>query len=229
MLSDNLPRGSGDQERSLALGIVALGTVLAIFVRLLPYVPGLSMLFSFWVMGALTLYGSARLRSWVALVPPLVAMLTVDTIIWLEQGYRPSWPIYLSLLGYALIGFLVVGRSRSPWRIGGAAVLGTVQWFLIVELVGWLRGSVDPALLPPGAAYVQIPALPGSFPDFHYARTLPGLLARYLFGLPFALRTLLADLSFTALFFGAHAYLSRMVLPRQRSVLPISRPLEKAS
>jgi hypothetical protein len=55
------------------------------------------------------------------------------------------------------------------------------------------------------------------------------LAACYTLALPFGLRTLLADLSFVGLFFGVHAYLSRMVLPRQRSVMPMGRPLEKAS
>jgi hypothetical protein len=206
---DNPQRGSEDPDRQLALGIVALGTVLAIFLRLMPYVPGLGSFFSFWAVGALVLYGAARLRSVLALLPPLVAMLTSDTILWLSKGYPPSWGIYISLLGYALLGFLVVGRSRSLWRIGAAAVLGTLQWFLIVDFANWLSGSVDPSMLPSGTTWAWMAAPPGSPYEvvLRYARTPAGLLTCYSFGLPFALRTLLADLTFTGLFFGLHAWL----------------------
>ena len=51
---------------------------------------------------------------------------------------------------------------------------------------------------------------------FRSGHTLGGLIACYLAAIPFFRNTLLSDLLFTAVFFGLHAVLSRMVVRSER-------------
>jgi hypothetical protein len=216
MFSDNPLRRPDDRERPLTLGILALAAVLATGLRLLPHVHGLAFLFNFAAVGALGLYGGARLRSWQAFVVPLAVMAVSDVILWQVVGYPPfNLVVFGSFLVYVLLGKTLVGRSESPWRIGGAALLGSLQFFLITNLAVFLGSLVDPATIPDGAAWTQM-AVPGK--DWlvnRYAASPAGLLACYTLALPFAWKTVLSDLVFTGLFFGLHAWLARTHFRRE--------------
>ena len=128
-------------------------------------------------IGAMALIGGAKLNKKFALIIPLAAMLISDYFI----GFY-SWQIMASVYGsfliYGLLGLWV--RKNESWlKIGGAALAGSVLFFLITNGAVWAFGSM-------------------------YPHTLAGLFACYAAGLPFFRGTLLGDIFFTAVFFGLY-------------------------
>ncbi len=178
--------------------------MLAGLVRLIPH------LWNFTPVGALGLFGGARLRSWHAFALPLLIMLATDAVLAALRGpeYREylaspmPFFVYVSLLVNVVIGRTLV-RTQSPWRIGTASLLASAQFFLVTNFAQWLAFGVAPGT----AGTLQ----PGQYP-----RDLPGLLACYVGGLPFFGATLLGDLVFSGIFFGLHAALARSWFPAER-------------
>jgi Family of unknown function (DUF6580) len=184
----------------LAAGLVAVATRLLTAAGLFPW--------NLTPVGALALYGGARLRSWRAFVLPIGVMVVTDLVLWAAYAWSPFNPfVYASFLVYVLLGRLLT-RTESPAWIGGACVAGTIQFFLLTNLSVWLAFSQPSDTLPSGQAVVW-KETGTAFPIPVYARNLPGLVACYAIGLPFAGNTLMGDLFFGALLFGAHAWLSR--------------------
>ena len=54
------------------------------------------------------------------------------------------------------------------------------------------------------------------YPSSLYPHTLAGIVTSYVAGIPFFGRTLASDLTYTAVFFGLHAWLSRTVARSER-------------
>lgn len=182
------PKDTGN-VRPLATGLA----LLAGLARLMP-LPS-----NFAPIGALGIFGGARLRTWQAYLLPLAVMAGSDLLLWVIRDYPPFDPfVYFSFAIYVLIGRALV-RTRSTWKIGAATLLGSVQFFLITNLGDWLD-RVHP-MYPP---------------------TFAGLLECYAAALPFFRNTVLGDLFFTALFFALHAGLSRVAFPGER--VPQVRP-----
>jgi hypothetical protein len=185
-----------------------LATTLALLVGFLRLIPGR---WNCTPVGGASLFAGARLRSWHAYAVPLALMVATDLLLWLVHGfdlqYSPwhiSRPVvYVSFLLYVVIGRWV-SNTESPWRIGTAAVLGSLQFFLITNFAVW-------ALQPFSEVQTIL-----------YSQDLSGLLGCYLAGLPFYAWTLLGDLGFTALLFGAHAWLTRTAFPSERVPLAVS-------
>src|SRR5689334_18877319 len=94
------------EPQSLGWFPVAM-TVLIGSVRLVPYVLPIPYPWNFAPVGAMSLYGGARLRLWQALTLPLLLMAATDGLIWLLTGYRPFDPwVYGSLAVTVLLGRL---------------------------------------------------------------------------------------------------------------------------
>jgi hypothetical protein len=101
-------------------------------------------------------------------------------------GYTRTTPvIYLCFLISVWIGRRL-RSTDSPFRIGGACVLSSLQFFLLTNLSIWAMGSM-------------------------YAKSAAGLATCYLAGLPFFGATLAGDLFFTAAIFGLYALLTRTI------------------
>lgn len=131
-------------------------------------------------IGAMALFGGARLNKKYALILPLVAMIISDYFI----GFY-SWQImvsvYASFLIYGLLGLWA--RKNESWaKLGAAALAGSVLFFLITNGAVWAFGSM-------------------------YPHTFGGLLACYAAGLPFFRGTILGDIFYAAVFFGAYELL----------------------
>ena len=77
--------------------------------------------------------------------------------------------------------------TRSVGKIGAAAFLCALQFFLITNLPIWIFGTL-------------------------YPHTLSGLVACYIAALPFFGNTLVSNLFYSAFFFGAHFWLTRRQL-----------------
>lgn len=140
-------------------------------------------------VGGLALYSGGRLRWWLAWVPPLAVMAVSDLILqhWYAKTPFDPW-VYGGYLLYVAIG-MALTRTITPLRVGTAAVLGAVQFYLVTNFGVWYAHH--------GSAHAMYPP------------TLTGLVDCYLAGLPFLGYTLLGDVAFSAAVFGAHAWLAR--------------------
>ena len=150
-------------------------------------------------IGAMGIFGGARLRGWQAYGMPWAIMIATDLFLWMIHGFDPDYSllhpsrplVYGSFMLYVLIGRFLVS-THSPVRIGAASLAGSLQFFLITNFGAWLE---NPSL---------------------YSRDFVGLLQCYVAGLPFALPTVVGDLSFTAVLFGVHA----LIVQRQSASMP---------
>jgi hypothetical protein len=166
-------------------------------------VDNLFRLFNLSPIGAMGIFGGARLRSWQAYVLPPAIMAATDLCLWVLHGFHDDYSlwhvsrpfVYGSFMLYVLIG-RTLANTNSPWKIGAASLVGSLQFFLITNFQAWLEHT------------------------HLYARDLTGLVQCYLAGLAFdGGRTLLADLLFTAVLFGLHA------LAISREPAPAKAPL----
>ncbi len=160
--------------------------------RLLPHLP------NFTPVGALGLFSGAQLSWWRALLVPLCVMAASDLVLEQVYGYAPFHPlVYLSIGLNVVLGRLCLRGTRSPWRLGGASLLASVQFFLVTNFGVWAQWNM-------------------------YPPTLAGLVQCYAAGLPFFQYTVLGDLTFVAVMFGAQAVAMR-VSPRLHPPLAIIR------
>jgi hypothetical protein len=142
-------------------------------------------------VGALSLFAGARLRGWYAYALPIALMAVTDPLL---GGYSTSTPfVYASFLLSVWMG-TKIRNTENPLRIGGMALAGSLQFFLISNLPSWLSYGNT------------------------YAHNLRGLAACYTAAIPFFRHTLESDLLYTAVLFGAHALLCRGVAPTERVV-----------
>jgi Family of unknown function (DUF6580) len=163
-------------------------------------------------VGALALFVGARLRSnWLTFVVPLAVLVASDWLLWWQHEYDSIYhPLnsfalnYACYVAYVLLG-MTLRQTESPWRIGLAALAGSVLFFLLSNGVAWL-------IQHPGNETIPLP--------FRYERSFAGLMTAYANGLPFFRGTLASDLIFTGAVFGAHAVLARTVFPAERVTQP---------
>lgn len=163
--------------RPLAIGLIMLAGLVRI-VQHLNFAP----------VGALSLFAGARLRGWWAYAVPLALMAITDPLL---GGYSVATPlVYGSFMVSVWIGTRL-RESENPWWIGGAALAGSVQFFLLTNFA-WLQGSNM------------------------YPHTWAGVVQCYAMGLPFFWRTLASDLFYSGVLFGLHSWLSRTVVRSER-------------
>ena len=168
-----------NSTRPLAVGLVLVG-VLGRLLQNLNFAP----------VGAVSLFAGARMRGWKAYLLPVALMAVTDPLL---HGYSFATPfVYASFLINVWMGTRL-RRTENPAWIGGAAAIGSVQFFLLTNFASWL----DP-----------------SYPI--YAHNFGGLMACYVAAIPFFRNTLVADLMYSAAFFGLYALLTRTVARRER-------------
>lgn len=175
---------NSSSRRPVALTLTVLGAL----GRLLPHPP------NFTPVGSVSLFAGARLPLWQAYLVPLIVMALTDPIVSLYYHVAPFTLsqvfIYSSLLISVWIGRRLC-NSNSVARIGGAALLCSLQFFFITNFPVWLLGSL-------------------------YPKTAAGLAACYTAGLPFLGWTVAGDLFYAGVLFGLHAWLSRTVATSER-------------
>jgi hypothetical protein len=153
--------------------------VLSALGRLIPHVPNVTPL------GASCLFAGSRIGGYLSYLLPLVVMLATDPLV---GGYSStSLVIYAAFMINVWIGRRLV-RTVTPTRVGVAAFLCSLQFFVLTNFAVWFQLS--------GA-------------DHLYARNLGGLMECYTAALPFWGRTLAGDLLFSGAIFGMYALLSR--------------------
>lgn len=150
----------------VAIGLIFLGAL----ARLLPHLP------NFAPIGALALFGGARLPRWWGILIVLGAMLLSDTFLGFHQG---MWHVYGAFLLVYGIGLLIRSRVSAPNLIG-ASLLASTVFFLVTNFGVWAEGLL-------------------------YPRTFDGLLQSYIMAIPFFGPTLLSDLLYSGAIFGVYA------------------------
>ncbi|MGB9457856.1 MAG: DUF6580 family putative transport protein [Bryobacteraceae bacterium] len=167
-------------SRPLAVGL----TILGMLARLVPHAP------NFAPVGGVSLFAGGRLSGWKAYLLPLVLMLVTDPLV---GGYSFATPfVYASFLIYVWIGSRL-RATQNPLAIGGAAVAGSIQFFVITNFGVWLGSTAT------------------------YAHTAAGLMACYAAAIPYYRNTVLADLFYSAALYGAYALLSRRVAAQDQT------------
>ena len=184
--------------RNPRFAVLVVMIITAALTRLLPHPP------NFAPIGAMALFGGAMFprRRWAFLVP-LVAMFASDLLLygWRYAEYQPmAWKSLLFVyVGFALVVLLGMSlRSRrSVPRIAGTTLAGSAIFFLVTNFGTWfVSGTFALELIV-------------------YPKTLAGLIACYVNGLPFFHWTLLGDAVYVMVLFGAFA-LAESRLPALR-------------
>lgn len=162
----------------------------AVILRLVPHMP------NFAPITALGLFGGAYLSKRFAIIIPLAAMIISDYLLLYISPYnidfskiQPVSAMFHTTTLYVWVSFIVssligiyLRKHRRPKYILGACLVASLQFFLITNFGVWAGGM--------------------------YSRGLDGLLESYLMGLPFYQWTVLGDLFYTGIFFGAYALAS---------------------
>ena len=134
-------------------------------------------------LGAMFLFGGANIRSKPAsLLVPLTALVISDVAVTaFLYGGQYSWfqPFnWAAFLCVGMIGWLL-RPNQGVWRVAGAAVAGSVTFFVISNFGVWAQGHL-------------------------YTPDLKGLIDCYIAAIPFFRNTLLGDLGYTAILFGGY-------------------------
>lgn len=125
-------------------------------------------------IAAMALFGGAYLDKRYALVLPIAAMLVSDMFL----GFHPMMPfVYGSFLLTGGIG-MWLSSHKHPVTIFAASLVSSLLFFLITNVGVWLVGGL-------------------------YPKTFAGLETCFIYALPFFRNTILGDLFYTGIFFGA--------------------------
>lgn len=173
---------------NLRFGLLALMVLLAALSRLLPHPPNFS------PVGAIALFGGTYFsRRWTAFVIPALSLWLSDLIL-NNVVYREYYPeftlnpgtLLTTYLPFALIvglGFLLLKRVTFTNALA-ASLSASVLFFLVSNFFVWY-GSV------------------------RFPHNALGLFLCYEFALPFFWNTLLGDLFFVGVLFGAFEWVKR--------------------
>lgn len=134
---------------------------------------------NFTPVGAFALFAGVYLarKYWWAMGLPLAAMFLSDLFIGFYD-WKLMAVVYASFLGYSAIGF-VVSKRKNPATIVLASICGAFLFYLTTNFAVWALSS-------------------------YYPHTLGGLMLSYTLALPFFRATLLGDLFFAGILFGAY-------------------------
>jgi hypothetical protein len=159
--------------------IALVGIVLlAVAMRVIPHPP------NFTPISAIALFGGAHFTNTIAaFTVPLAAMVLSDLLI---GGFDATMPFVYGSFAVSVCLGLWIRRRPSVLRIGAAAMISSVLFFVVSNFGVWLVGGL-------------------------YPRTAEGLLACYVAAVPFFRHTLLGDLLYTTALFGGFAFMKRFI------------------
>jgi hypothetical protein len=129
------------------------------------------------VTAALLYFGArgSRRQMWL----PVILLIGAD--LWLDKyySYPFSWDLFFTWGWYAAMLWMgaALRANAKPLRIAGAALTGSVSFFLISNFGVWAATAM-------------------------YPKSVSGLIACYAAGIPFVRQTLAGDLLYTTAMFG---------------------------
>lgn len=176
-------------HRIVVAAVFAALVLLGVLGRALPHPPNFTP-----VAAAALFAGFFFRRGWTALAVPLLVMAVSDALYFGFYDARLMLVVYAALAA-PVAASLFLKNSPSPLRIGGAALLMSVAFFLSTNFAVWMYSGM-------------------------YAPTFAGLVACYAAALPFFKYTLAGDLFWTTAIFGSWFLVTRSVLPMRQAARP---------
>ena len=163
--------------------IVLLSAIVAAAaMRLVPHPPNFS------PIDAMALFSGAYLgRRGIAFVAPLAALFLSDLVLGFYHGVAT---VYATVALIVVIGWWLSSR-RTPLRIGTAAVVSSVTFFVITNFGMWLFSGFYPV-------------------------TYAGLVACYAAAIPFFQNSVAGDLFYAVMLFGGFR-IAELMLPQLRA------------
>jgi hypothetical protein len=167
---------------SLRIPIIALLILFVAFSRLIPHPP------NFAPIGAMALFGAAYFsQRYLALVIPIISMwlsdLVLNNVVYGQYfdhfvwGYDGFYWTYGAFIIIGMVGFVLLKRVK-PQRLIVASLSASVLFFIISNFGVWASGNI-------------------------YPHSLSGLITCFAAGIPFFKNTLLGDLVYCCVLFGA--------------------------
>jgi hypothetical protein len=178
----------------LALALIVFAAVTRLTLNLLPTPPH-----NFSPIAAMGLFGAAYLnRRWMAVAVPFLALFLSDLFLnnviyrqfYTEFTWITSVWIYAAFALVIVTGWVVLRQSPSPRRILVASLMSSAIFFLVTNYSVWAESMM-------------------------YPKNMAGLLACYTAGLPFLTNTILGDLFFSAVLFGAFQWATTYRISKQ--------------
>lgn len=177
-----------NKKIDIKIGVIALLILMAALSRLIPHP------YNFTPIGAMGLFGAAHFsKRYLAFVVPFAAMwgsdLILNNIIYARQfpeyynGFQ-LWgnaSVYFSFAIIIIMGFLLL-RKVQVVNVLVASLVASILFFLITNFAVWMNSAA-------------------------YPQNMIGLMSCYAAGLPFFGNTLLGDLFYSGVLFGAFALL----------------------
>ncbi len=169
----------------------------SVLIRLFPHMP------NFAPIGAMAYFSGAYLNKKYSIFIVLLIMLISDYLLLYINPYNPNWInfsrfhsllalfnqstvwVYGSFAVYYVIG-RIISKRKTMATVGVGAFIGSLQFFLITNFGYWLAYDL-------------------------YPKTFAGQMQAYVMALPFFQNTLLGDLFYTGLFFGAYALVNVVI------------------
>ena len=137
-------------------------------------------------VAAVALFAGAILpRKW-ALSAPLLAMIASDLIIGLHSLVFVTWGIFVLI---ALSSHRLL-RKANKTKIVAGSVAASVLFFVVTNFAVWAQGLM-------------------------YPMNLGGLIQCYVNAVPFFRGTLLGDLFYSGVLFGAYAFVAHLVAQKE--------------
>ena len=168
-------------------------TALAALSRLLPHPD------NFTPISAMALFGAAYFSQQIRMLSvPFLALFLSDLVLnnviyrqyYPEFTFITSWWIYVAFGLVMLLGWTLLRQKVTPTRLLFASLSASAIFFLVTNFSTWLDSGM-------------------------YPHTPAGLTACFVAGLPFLKNTILGDLFFSGVMFGAYEWM----LGRQRGVV----------
>ncbi|MEX1198772.1 MAG: DUF6580 family putative transport protein [Pseudohongiellaceae bacterium] len=161
-----------DRNQWLAIGLLV---IIVAAMRLLPHPDNVT------PIGALGLFAGAVLPTRAAWLLPVAALLIGDAFTGFYE--LPAMAlVYLGFAGSAVIGRVLLARSRTVSRVAGSALCSALFFFVVSNFAAWL---------------------------LYYPPTWAGLVECYVAAIPYFGHSLFGDALYTALLFSAWAFFQR--------------------
>ncbi|MCE9566650.1 MAG: hypothetical protein K8U57_31895 [Planctomycetes bacterium] len=183
--------------RALAwIGVITAGSLPIVFSAL----PAAAQPWNLSILGAFSLFVAARLSFTQAFLFVVLAVAAKDAAVYFALGMDPYPLSWVYFLGYIAIGWAFLRGTDSVPRIAVSALGASLVFFFASNFVSWLEQAAP------------------------YGYSLAGLADCFVAGIPFYRGTLIGDLAFSAVLFGAHAVLSQAYFPAER-IVPITEQI----
>lgn len=145
---------------------------------------------NFTAIGAIALFSGFQLKDKkLALFIPLAILLFTDLFV---GFHNTMWAVYLGFAITTLLGISM--RNAKQLTIVGMSITSSILFFVITNFAVWLSA------------------------DGFYSKDIFGLATCYTMAIPFFANSLIGDLCFNTLLFGAYYYANNFMLAKEKAI-----------